>query len=59
MTQGYGALANERIYTGFWAELGHDGNNDLTADRTFYFPDSSGTVALADDANSIIAGQMF
>jgi len=58
-TQGYGALANERIYTGYWAELGHDGNNSLTADRTFYFPDSSGTVALADDANSIIAGQMF
>tara|TARA_Y100001949_G_scaffold41917_1_gene34215 strand:+ start:866 stop:1762 length:897 start_codon:yes stop_codon:yes gene_type:complete len=58
-TQGFGAAANERIYTGFWAELGHDGNNSLTADRTFYFPDSSGTVALADDANSIIAGQMF
>ena len=59
MTQGYGALADERIYTGFWAELGHDGNNGLTADRIFFFPDSSGTIALADDANSIIAGQMF
>ena len=58
-TQGYGALANERIYTGYWVELGHDGNNDLTADRIVFFPDSSGTIALADDANSIIAGQMF
>ena len=58
-TQGSGAAANERIYTGYWVELGHDGNNDLTADRIIFFPDSSGTIALADDANSIIAGQIF
>jgi hypothetical protein len=54
-----GDESNERTYDGYWAKLRHDGNNYLTADRTFYVPDSSGTIALADDANSIIAGQMF
>jgi hypothetical protein len=56
LTQGYGALANERIYTGYWAELGHDGNNDLTADRIFFFPDASGTLITTGNAELLFDG---
>jgi hypothetical protein len=56
MTQGSGALTNERIYTGYWAELGHDGNDALTADRTFYFPDASGTLITTGNAELLFDG---
>jgi len=55
-TQGYGALSNERHYTGYWVELGHDGNNDLTADRTVFFPNASGTLITTGNAELLFDG---
>jgi len=55
-TQGYGALSNERHYTGYWVELGHDGNNDLTADRIVFFPNASGTLITTGNAELLFDG---